>query len=136
MAAGTTPIFVVTPRSSGITSGTAANTNKDGTGTVATVFTAGANGSKVERVFVQHLGTNLATVMRFFINNGATNTTPSNNTLVHEEAFAAWTNSETAASTSAVWYSNLILPNGYKINVTLGTAVASGFMVTGEGGDF
>ncbi len=136
MAANTTPIFALTPRSSGITTGTSSNTNKDGTGTVATIFTAGANGSKVDRVFLQHLGSNTATVLRFFVNNGSSNTTPANNCLVHEEALASWSNSETAASTSTVWYSNLILPAGYKINVTTATAIASGVQCTGEGGDF
>lgn len=136
MAANTTPIFGLTPHTAGITTGTSANTNKDGTGTVATVFTAGVSGSKVERVFLQHLGTNVATVIRFFVNNGSANTTPANNFLVHEEALAAWTNSESAASTSPVWYANLILPAGYKLNVTTGTAIASGVMVTAEGSDW
>lgn len=137
MAAGTSPIFVSTLRSSGITTGTAANTNQDGTGTVATFFTAGAtNGSKVERVFFQHLGTNVATVIRVFINNGSSSTVAANNFLVYEVALAAWTASQIASSTSAVWYANLILPAGYKLNVTTGTAIASGVMVTGEGGDY
>lgn len=136
MAQNTTPIFGLTPHTNGITTGTSANTNKDGTGTVATIFTAGANGSKIERVFLQHMGGNTATVIRFFVNNGSSNTTPANNYLVHEEALASWSNSETAASTSSVWYSNLILPAGYKLNVTTGTAIASGVMCTAEGSDY
>lgn len=136
MAQNISPIFGLTPHTVGITTGTSANTNKDGTGTVATIFTAGANGSKIERVFIQHLGTNVATVLRFFVNNGSTNTTAANNYLVHEEAFAAWTNSETAASTSLIWPANLILPAGYKLNVVTATAIASGLMCTAEGSDF
>lgn len=136
MAAGTTPIFTITPRSSGVSSGTSANTAKDGTGTVATVFTAGAQGAKIERVFMQHLGSNTATVLRFFVNNGSSNTVATNNSLVHEEGFASWSNSETAASTSGVWYANLILPAGYKLNVVTATAIASGIQVTSEGGDY
>lgn len=144
MAASTTPIFLRTPKVSGITTGTAANINKDGTGAVATVFTADAtNGSKIERITLQHMGSNTATVIRFFVNNGSANSTPANNFLVHEEALASWSNSETAASTGAtaslpatVWYSDLVLPPGYKLNVTTGTAIASGVMVTGIGGDY
>src|SRR5689334_3494733 len=98
MAAGTSPIFVATPRSAGVTTGVNANTAFDGTGTVTTVFTAGANGSKIEDVFLDHLGTNIATVVRFFVNNGSTNTTASNNWLVHEETMAANTASQVAAS--------------------------------------
>lgn len=136
MAQNQSPIFGLTPHTSGITTGTSANTNKDGTGTVATIFTAGANGSKIDRVFLQHMGSNVATVIRFFVNNGSTNTTAGNNYLVHEEALAAWSNSETAASTSSIWYANLIMPAGYKLNVTTGTAIASGVMCTCEGSDF
>ncbi len=130
------PIFGLTPHTSGIQIPVTANTAKDGTGTVATIFTAGANGSKIERVFLQHMGSNTATVVRFFVNNGATNATATNNYLIHEEALASWSNSETAASTSTIWVSNLILPAGYKLNAVVGTTVASGIMATGEGSDF
>lgn len=136
MSANTTPIFGLTPHVSGITTGTSANTNKDGTGTVATVFTAGANGSKINRIFFQHMGSNTDTVLRLFINNGSTNTTAANNFLFHEETFAAWSNSESAASTSSVYYCDLVLPAGYKINVVTATAIASGIMVTAEGADY
>ena len=45
MAAGTTPIFVATPRSPAVRFATA-NTNRDGsTGTYGTLFTASANGA-------------------------------------------------------------------------------------------
>jgi hypothetical protein len=136
MSANTSPIFGLTPRSSWVSTGTSSNTAKDGTGTVATAFTAGANGSKIERVLLQHLGSNTATVVRFFVNNGSTNVTAANNSLVHEEAFATWANSETTASTSTVWFANLILPAGYKLNVTTATAIASGIQVTAEGSDY
>jgi hypothetical protein len=136
MSANTSPIFGLTPRVAGITTGTSANTNKDGTGTVATVITAGSNGSKINRIFFQHMGSNTDTVVRVFVNNGSTNVTATNNYLIHEEAFAAWSNSEAAASTSSVWYCDLVLPAGYKINVTTATAIASGIMVTAEGSDY
>lgn len=138
MAANTTPIFLRQPAVSYLTTGTAANTNFDGTGTVTTVFTADAtNGSKIETVYLTHLGTNVATVVRFFINNGSTNTTAANNALVHEETMAANTASQTAASTQVIWTpQNLVLKPGYKLNVTIGTAIASGIMVAAVGGDY
>lgn len=132
----TSPIFLSTPRNSYITTGVNANTAFDGTGTVATVFTAGANGSKIEDVVLQHMGTNVATVVRFFINNGSTNATAANNSLVHEETMAANTASQVAASQPIYWRANLILPTGYKLNVTIGTAIASGIMVNAQGGDY
>lgn len=136
MAAGTAPIFVATPACSFVSTGTSANTNRDGTGTVATVLTAGANGSKIETVILQHLGTNVATVVRFFVNNGSTNATPANNTLVHEETMAANTLSQVAASIPVVWRANLALPTGYVLNVTIGTAVAAGIQVTAQAGNY
>lgn len=137
MAANTTPIFVRAISQQFVTTGTSANTNKDGTGTVATVFTADAtNGSKIEKVYMQHLGSNTATVLRFFINNGSTNATATNNTLIHEEALATWANSEVAASTSTVWNCDLVLAPGYKLNVTTATAIASGVQCTAVGGSY
>ena len=48
MPANTAPIFTLTPDVQwGTTTVATANTAKDGTGTVLTVFTAGANGSYV-----------------------------------------------------------------------------------------
>lgn len=136
MAAGTSPIFVATPRNSYITTGTAANTLFDGTGTVATVFTAGANGSKVETVTLLNMGTNIATAVRFFINNGSANSVAANNSLVYELTWASNTASQVAASTPITWQANLYLPASYKLNVTIGTAIASGIMCGSQGGDY
>lgn len=137
MAANTTPIFLKQPRASFVSTGVNANTAFDGTGTVATVFTADAtNGSKIEDVYLLHAGTNVATVVRFFVNNGSANSTATNNTLVHEETMAANTASQTAASVPILWKANLVLPAGYKLNVTIGTAIASGIQVTAVGGDY
>lgn len=49
MAANTTPIFVLTPNSIPQPSA-AANTASDGSGTLVTLLTAGANGSRVDSV--------------------------------------------------------------------------------------
>lgn len=136
MSANTAPIFVGTPRNSYINTGTTANTLFDGTGTVATVFTAGSNGSKVETVNLLNLGSNVATAVRFFINNGSTNATAANNALVNEITWATNSASQVAASTPVSWNANLYLPAGYKLNVTIGTAIASGIMVQAQGGDF
>lgn len=137
MAANTSPIFLKQPAVSYITTGTAANTLFDGTGTVATVFTADAtNGSKVETVYLKDMGTNIATAVRFFINNGSTNATATNNALVYEITWATNTASQVASSVAIVWPANLVLKPGYRLNVTIGTAIASGIMCTAVGGDF
>lgn len=116
---------------------TAANTAKDGTGTVATVFTADAvDGSFVERLRIMSLGTNVATVLRVFINNGATNVTPANNVLWDSMTLPATTNSEVAALQTFELPLNFALAPGYKINVVIGTAIAAGVMCTVIGGDY
>ena len=145
MPANTTPIFPLTPK---ITWGTVstANTAKDGTGTVVTVFTGGTNGSRIDQIKVRALGTNTATVLRLFINNGSTNATATNNSLIHETTIASTTLSETAAladnditiakNTGEVAVPIPYLPAGYKINVTIGTTVAAGLHVTVHGSDY
>jgi hypothetical protein len=145
MPANTNPIFPIVPNVSWGNVATA-NTAKDGTGTVVTVFTAGVNGSKIDQIKVRALGTNVATVMRFFINNGSTNATAANNALIHETTIASTTLSETAAladndititkNTGEIAVPIPQLPAGYKINVTIGTTVAAGLQVSVIGGDF
>lgn len=118
---------------------TAANIAKDGTGTVVTVATGGTSGSLINKIEVRALGTNVATVMRFFVNNGLTNATAANNSLVYESTIAATTLSEVAALADNVIDVTRgattepvvpFLPPGYKINITIGTAVAAGLAVT------
>lgn len=135
MPANTSPIFPLTPDIAWGTVATA-NTAKDGTGTVVTVFTAGANGSRVDYLKVRALGTNVATVLRVFVNNGGSNATAANNSLIVDQTIAATTNSETAQLVDNIVQLDLSLPAGYKINVTIGTTVAAGLQVTAVGGDY
>jgi hypothetical protein len=119
---------------------TAANTAKDGTGTVTTIATgnvAGNNaGNFMQKLLARPLGTNVATVLRVFINNGAVNTTAANNALIAELTLPATTLSEVSAQPDFVLPLNFALPAGYKINCTLGTAVAAGYQVTAVGGQY
>ena len=80
MAANTMPIYTKLGQISyNSTTLTTANTAKDGTGTTQLIFTAGADGGRVERIRVRALGTNVATVLRIFINNGSAPTVAANN---------------------------------------------------------
>lgn len=139
MAANTAPIYSKVGDIQWATLATA-NTAKDGTGTVGTVFTADAtNGGRIERITVRALGTNVATVLRLFVNNGSTNATAGNNTLVAEITLAATTLSEVAALIDpavGVVDFPLVLPPGYKLNATIGTTIAAGVQVTGIGGKY
>lgn len=118
----------------------AANTAKDGTGTVATIFTGqsagNAAGNFVQRLIARSLGTNVATVLRIFINNGSANTTAANNSLIAELTLPATTLSEISAQPDFVLPLNFALPAGYKLNCAIGTTVAAGFAVSVIGGEY
>mgnify|MGYP001571778310 FL=1 len=85
------------------------------------------------------LGTNAQTVMRFFVNNGSTNATAANNSLVAEAGLPGTTLSE-SASISVPGLDTIpvgvAFPAGYKLNITLGTAVSAGWQVTVVGGKY
>ena len=115
---------------------TAANTAKDGTGTAATVFTAGADGAFVQRLVARALGSNVATVLRVFINNGSANTTAANNSLIAEMALPATALSEVTSQPAYELPLNFALPAGFKINCTIGTAVAAGYALCVLGGTY
>ena len=112
------------------------------------VFEAGLNGSRIDQIKVRALGTNDATVLRLFVNDGA-GTAAANFALIHEVLLPA----TTAAAddvTGDDFDINLVkdggvtrsvppipyLPAGYKIYAAVGTTVASGYMVTVHGGDY
>ena len=138
MPANTSPIFSIAGEaqwSSGAI--TAANTTTDLTsGTIYAIFTGGTNGSYIQRIRFRHLGTNVATVARVWINNSSTTGTAANNTLWDEITLASATVSQVAAQINYELPFGFALPAGYVIYVTLGTAVAAGFKATIIGGDY
>ena len=137
MAANTQPIFSIAGDvEGGATAITTANTAKDGTGTVLTVFTANVDGAFVQRIRFRSAGTNIATVARVFINNGSTNATAANNILYDEITLAATTLSEVAALPVYELPLNFALPAGYVLNITLGTTIAAGYYVSVIGGKY
>jgi hypothetical protein len=140
MPANTSPIYSKVADIQWGTLLTTANTAKDGTGTVVTIFTADAtNGGRVERIKVRAAGTNVATVLRIFINNGSTNGTAANNSLYAEITLPATTLSEVSSLADpgvGVLDFPLVLPPGYKLNCTVGTTVAAGYYITAVGGKY
>ena len=68
MAVTSTPIHIQTPKNASVQLTATANTNVDGTtGTYTTVMTAGANGSKIERIRINTVGTTVAEKVRLFV---------------------------------------------------------------------
>jgi len=136
MAVTALPIFAQTPVFTVGQTITTANTAKDGTGTVVLLYTAGANGSRVDAIKVRSTGTAVATVIRIFVNNGATNATATNNSLYTEATIASTTLTEVAAQTDNSIAMNISLPATYRVYATIGTSVAAPLQVSAQGGDY
>jgi hypothetical protein len=147
MAQNTNPIFPLTPINTWVsgaaanaaTAGVTANTTKDlSSGTIyGPIFTGKAvDGSRLDFIKVRALGTNVATVIRVWINNGSVTTTAANNALYLERTLSATTVSETSEQPDIILPLNISLPAGYRIYATFGTVVAAGFHLTAVGGDY
>lgn len=138
MAANTAPIFTAVPIiGSGVwLPATTANTKSDGTGTIGTdmlkLFTAGANGSFINRIRLQpQAGTattaTTATVARFYIStvtSGAT--TNANTNLFAEVACSSQTADQTTTATSFLEIPcGFYIPSGYFIHGSMHAAAAA-----------
>lgn len=141
MVANKQPIFTEEPNldyAQGI--GTVANTSKVGNGTIGTdifvAYTAGADGSFVPSLRAKPLGTNIQSLLRVFINNSADNTVAANNVFHADATLPATTNSETTAQPEIEIPLNITLDPGFRILVTVATAVAAGWSVSVPGGNY
>jgi hypothetical protein len=126
------PIFTATPKCA-IAQIATANTNRDGTGTIGTVYTAGASGSKIERVRICAAGTTTSGVIRLFIHDGT------NYRLYEEILVTAITPGATTEAYSAdldLSQSNsiLVMPTGYSLRAS--THNAETFNVFAIGADY
>lgn len=143
MTANTSPIYTLTPDVSAngtTTMGTTLTTAAaDYTGISANYVlehTAGANGSYVRRLRFKAAGTNVATVARIFINNGATPGTATNNSFFGEISLPATTASASAATVDIDYPLEIALPAGFRLYVGLGTTVAAGWNCITIGGQY
>lgn len=139
MAANLDPIFSKAADIAFSSYITAANTTADLTsGTTYNVFTAGANGSFVQRLRFRSTpaGNTTATVARIWLNNGSTTGTATNNILFDEITLPATTASGVAATVGYDLPLGFALPAGWKIYVTIHTASANGWAATAIGGDY
>lgn len=126
------PSFAVTPRISAVNVATA-NTNRDGTGTVATLITGAASGTRIDSIVVQARATTTAGMVRIFLHDG----TGGGSTFYFfdEVSIAAATVSASVKATRvATSYSNLFLPNA-SWSVRVSTHNAESMDVTALGAD-
>jgi len=129
MAAGLTPIFVLVPKSPAVRFATA-NTARDGTGTLGTLFTAGADGAFFKGFRWQSEGVTTAGVIRLFIQAAGAG----NFELKREMLVSAVTPSTTLEAASGEWYptAGIILAAGDVVKVS--THNAETFSAWLEGG--
>lgn len=127
------PSWISTPKTS-LTQVSSANSNLDGTGTLATVFSAtSVNGTKLLAIIIKATIATTAGMVRLFYDNGT------NVRLIREYSIPAITPSATikAAEIIDVFDSDafsLILQNGHSIKVS--TENAETFNVFGFFGEF
>src|SRR5262245_715315 len=108
----------------------AANTARDGTGTIVDILTPGSNGAQVEAITVTAQGTTTVGVVRIFIHNGSAYR------LYKELLVTAITPSTSVEvfRTELIPTKPLILPSGYKLAAS--THNAETFNVFAQGGNY
>lgn len=139
MAANQNPIFTLVPNAA-VSTISSANTARDGSGSLVTAFTAGANGSRVDFItFTSSQATpaaSAARVQRVFL----TDTGGANPTLIQEVVLAAVTASATAiGATSTITFTNgLVINTGQiiKVSQSIYGSAADGTAVLVRGGNY
>jgi hypothetical protein len=145
MPANTSPIYSivgatdsVASNNTGLVVGPTANTALDGSGTLYKAFTAGANGSYVQKMRFRPVGSPAATVCRVFISDSTT--TGTTDTWLYDEiTLPAVTLSQTAATSVFELPMNFALDPNYLLYVTFGTstgAAGTGYSIVTIAGDY
>jgi hypothetical protein len=122
------PAFAVTPRLASVNIATA-NTNRDGTGTVATLITGASTGTRIAEIVIKARVTTTAGQVRVFLHDGT------NFFFFDEIAVAAATPSNSVQSTRvSTTYNNLVLPSA-SWSIRVSTHNAESIDVTALGAD-
>lgn len=145
MPANTSPIYSIVgatdstaSNNSGTVSGPTANTAQDGSGTLIKAFTAGSNGSYVQKIRFRPVLSPAATVCRVFISSSSTTSTTVT-WLFDEITLPAVTVSQTAASSVFELPLNIALDPNFLLFVTFGTstgAAGTGYSIVTIAGDY
>lgn len=132
----TNPQYVGTPRT-WTAQASSANTNRDGTGTLAIVATAGASGLRIDELTIKAVASTTAGMMRLYLHDGT------NARLWDEVPVQAVTPSATIPTWEAVLGNNspvnsgkwpLFLPTGWSLRAAPHNAET--FNLHASGGDF
>lgn len=123
------PQYIATPRAAvGVLS--AANTARDGTGTLVTVFSAGAAGSRIDDLSIIATGTVTAGVVRLFLHDGTS-------ARLLREIMVSATTPSTSVEAFRVSLTNLgiCLQSGWSLRASTNNAEGFNVVVT-RAGDF
>lgn len=127
----TAPAFAATPKI-GVASVSTANTARDGSGTIPTVFTAGSSGSKVYEIAVVATNDPADSTCTIFLHDGS-------NFWYFDEfdmGNPAAASTTVAAFRTRKLYDNLVLPNGWTIRAAVTVSLTAGVLnVFAFGGD-
>jgi hypothetical protein len=109
---------------------TTANTNRNGTGAIVTVFTAGSSGSRIDDISIDAVATTTAGVVRLFINDGTTS-------YLWQEILVT---AVTPSTTQAIWSYTLlnqalVIPTGWSLRASTNNTETFNILVT-RAGDF
>lgn len=126
------PAFAATPKVGAVSVSTA-NTNRDGTGTIATVVSAGGSGSKIEEIRVKADGDPADCSVVFYLYDGSA-----------YHVFTEFDIGNPAAGSATVpsyeenrTYENLLLPSGWSLRASITAAPTAGVVqCIASGGDF
>lgn len=127
----TDPSFASTPRLTA-TSVSTANTNRDGTGTIATCLTAGSSGTLITQITVQATGDPADGVLTIFLNDGTTSW------LFDEIDYAdpAAASATLSGYRTTRTYTNVVIPSGWSVRAATTVALTTGvFNVFVHGAD-
>lgn len=127
-----TPAFSATPATAAVSISTA-NTNRDGTGTIGTVLTAGASGTRIEEIVVKADGDPADSTIVFYLYDGSA-----------YHVFDEWDIGNPAAGSTTVAsyretrkYDNLVIKSGWSLRASITVAPTSGAVqVIALAGDF
>jgi TRAP-type mannitol/chloroaromatic compound transport system substrate-binding protein len=118
-APNTSPVFTLTPNTVTASGGTTPNTASDGSGTLVTLFTAGPQGSRVERITATNAqvsaAASTANVIRVFL----TDTSGNNPRLIAEAALPAATRTTAVigATVTITFLNGISLASGQLLKV-------------------
>lgn len=118
---------------------TATYTIASGTASPATgtIVADPINGQRIEKVVFQPIGACTASAGRIFLNNGQTNGTAANNTYLKDVTLPTLAAvSEVASMPQTVVTLEIVVPPFHKLNVTIGTTVATAYAVYAVAGGY